>query len=166
LRTWKTCQSLSRKLRLGVTFEINAVAHLDYHELVRKNLSPIVAYPGPRPTPDMIFTQYLHSAAIIGKETAVTNFSHYGDIDCDGDGTVDGVDELIEAARAESNIERQKALYALAQLQVMLDLPVYPLRVLAAVQARQPWVDLGHPPYEGSYINGYAYTELTRILKH
>ena len=151
---------------VGVTFEINAVAHTEYHALIRQDLSPIVVYPGPRPTPDMIFTQYIHSSAIVGKETTITNFSHYGDVDCDGDGTIDSVDEYIELARSEVNTDRQKALYAIAQLQVSLDLPVFPLRVLAAVQARQPWVDLGHIPYEGSYINGYAYTELTRILKH
>ncbi len=151
---------------IGVTFEINAIAHTEYHALIRENLSPIVAYPGPRPTPDMIFTQYIHSASIVGKDTAITNFSHYGDVDCDGDGTIDSVDEYIELARSEVNTERQKALYAIAQLQVLLDLPVYPLRVMAAVQARQTWVDLGHIPYEGSYINGYAYTDQTRILKH
>jgi len=151
---------------IGVSLEINAVAHTEYHALIRQDLSPVVVYPGPRPTPDMIFTQYIHSDAIVGKETAITNFSHYGDVDCDGDGTVDSVDEYVELARSEVNTERQKALYAIAQLQTLLDLPVYPLRVLAAVQARQTWVDLGHVPYEGSYINGYAYTELTQILKH
>lgn len=152
--------------KVGVTFEINAVAHNEYHSLIRQDLSPIVCYPGPRPTPDMIFTQYLHSSSSIGKPTAVTNFSHYGDIDCDGDGVIESVDTYIDEARKELNPERQKALYAIAQLQVLLDLPVFPLRVLAAVQARQRWVDLGHVPYEGSYINGYAYTEQTRILKH
>lgn len=114
----------------------------------------------------MVFTQYLHSNAVVGKETAITNFSHYGDVDCDGDGTIDGVDEYIEKARVEMNPERQKALYAIAQLQVLLDLPIYPIHSMAVTQARNSWVDLGHEPYEQSWINGYAYTEKTRILKH
>jgi len=152
--------------KVGVTFDIEPVAHTEYHALIRQDLSPIVCYPGPRATPDMIFTQYLHSNAVVGKDTAITNFSHYGDVDCDQDGTIDGVDEYIEKARVEMNLERQKALYAVAQLQVLLDLPIYPLRVLAAVQARNSWVDLGHEPYQQSWINGYAYTEKTRILKH
>lgn len=152
--------------KIGVTFNIQAVAHSEFHALIRKDLNPIVCYPGPRPTPDMILTQYLHSNSIVGKKTAVTNFSHYGDLDLDGDGINDSIDDFIDRARVELDPEKQKGLYAQAQIKILKDLPVYPLRVMAAVQARQKWVDLGHEPYEGSYINGYAYTELTRILKH
>lgn len=151
---------------IGVTFEIQTAAHNEYQDLIRQDLNPIVGYPGPRPTPHMILSQYLHSASIVGKETAVTNFSHYGDVDADGDGTIDSIDELIERAATATTVEEQVELYRQAQIQVMEDLPVIPLRVLAAVQARQPWVDLGHVPYEGSYMNGYTYTELTRILAH
>lgn len=151
---------------IGVTFEIQTAAHNEYQDLIRQDLNPIVGYPGPRPTPHMILSQYLHSASIVGKESAVTNFSHYGDVDADGDGTIDSIDELIERAATATTVEEQVELYRQAQIQVMEDLPVIPLRVLAAVQARQPWVDLGHVPYEGSYMNGYTYTELTRILAH
>lgn len=151
---------------IGVTFDIQTAAHNEYQDLIRQDLSPIVGYPGPRPTPHMILSQYLHSDSIVGKETAVTNFSHYGDVDADGDGEIDSIDALIDEAVTATSVERQLELYRQAQIEVMEDLPVIPLRVLAAVQARQPWVDLGHEPYEGSYMNGYTYTELTRILAH
>lgn len=150
--------------KIGVTFQIRTVAHGEYHAQIREQESPIVAYPGPRATPDMIFMQYLHSSAAIGSPTAVTNFSHYGTLDANGDGSIDGIDALVEAARASMDVDEQLELYRQAQIQVMRDLPVFPLRVIAGVQARAEYVDLGHPPYQGAYINGYAYTEGTQLL--
>lgn len=151
---------------VGITFQIQTYAHNEYQALIRQNLSPIVGYPGARATPHMILFQYLHSDSIVTKATGITNFSHYGDVDADGDGAIDSIDDLIIGALTALQQEEQLALYAEAQRQVLEDLPVIPLRVLAAVRARQAWVDLGYPPYEGSYMNGYAYTELTRILSH
>lgn len=151
---------------VGVTFDIQTYAHNEYQALIRQDLSPIVGYPGARATPHMILFQYLHSNSIMTKDTGITNFSHYGDVDADGDGTIDSIDDLIIGALTSLDPDPQREMYARAQIQMMEDLPVIPLRVLAAVRARQSWVDLGYPPYEGSYMNGYAYNELTRILQH
>lgn len=151
---------------VGVTFNIQTYAHNEYQALIRQDLSPIVGYPGARATPHMILFQYLHSRSIVTKDTGITNFSHYGDVDADGDGTIDSIDDLITGALTSLDPDTRREMYARAQIQIMEDLPVIPLRVLAAVRARQSWVDLGYPPYEGSYMNGYAYNERTRILQH
>jgi peptide/nickel transport system substrate-binding protein len=67
----------------------------------------------------------------------VTNFSHYGE-------AIPGVDDLIDAARVEPDIEKQKALWVEAQKKIMTDLPAYPLRVVYLLFARKANIDLGY----------------------
>jgi peptide/nickel transport system substrate-binding protein len=112
-------------------------------------------------------TQFFHSVSIVGKKTAITNFSHYGEVDVNGDGNVtdNSIDDLIDKARYEMDLEAQKKLYAEAQMRLLRDLPAVPVRNQHYVFARHPYIDLGYKPMH-SMIYGYHLTEKTRILKH
>jgi len=151
--------------KIGVNLDIELVDHSTYHAYIRKNRNDVVSYFGDRaPVADSYLTQWYHSDSIVGRNTAITNFSHYGEVDANGDGLVDSIDWLIEEARKEINQERQKKLYAMAQLQLLRDIPAYPIGELQKVLVRQPWVDLG-VKFTGTMPYVYP-LEKARILKH
>ena len=109
--------------KIGVDLKLVVVDHSTYHSRIREDANPVVIY-GAYRTPliaDIYLTQFYASASIVGKDTAITNFSHLGEVDADGDGVIDGIDNLIETARAEPDPEKQKVLYAQAQ-QLILSL--------------------------------------------
>jgi peptide/nickel transport system substrate-binding protein len=150
---------------LGVNLEIKVVDHTTFHANIRKDMNDVVVYyAGRAPVADSYLTQYYYSKAIIGKPTAVTNFSHFGDVDADGDGKIDNVDALIEGARKEMNREKQRQLYYEAQLQILKSVPSKPLHELTKVLVRHNWFDPG-VEIKGSMIFGYP-LEKARILKH
>ena len=148
--------------KIGVDMELTVVEHSAFHDLIRQNVNPVVIYNASRvPIADSYLTQFYHSASAVGKPTAVTNFSHYGEV-------IPGVDEFIELARTEANPEVQKALYAAAQRIIMADLPAYPLFMGISIRARQPYVSF---PYitDHKYENlwgAYIFDETTTILQH
>lgn len=158
--------------KVGVDLKIEVVDHPTYHKLIREDANPIVLYAaGRRPIADVYLTQWYHSDSIVTKPTGVTNFSHYGDVDADGDGKVDSIDSLIEEARFELNPEKQKELYAKAQKQLMENMAAYQIMVRGWVLVRQPYVKLenGFIQEGGGFNNlyeGYIFNENTRILKH
>jgi len=120
--------------RIGVDLEMDVITHGAYHTQIRKDANPIVLYICARfPTADPILTQFFHSNAIVGKPTAITNFSHY-----------DKIDDLIERARRETNLEVQKGLWADAQRKILEDAVAYPLCTTKFVFARKSKVDLGY----------------------
>jgi len=154
--------------RVGVNIELETVDHTTYHAKIRKDLSPLVLYSATRtPIAGVYLTQWYHSDSIVGKKTAITNFSHYGEVDVDGDGdlTDNNIDSLIDQAATEVDPEKQKLLYAEAQLRLLKDLPAIPIRIYYNVFVRQPYIDLGYKPLQ-TMCYGYHLTEKTRILKH
>jgi len=154
--------------RVGVNIELETVDHTTYHSKIRKDLSPLVLYSATRtPIAGVYLTQWYHSASIVGKKTAITNFSHYGEVDVDGDGdlTDNNIDRFIDQAAYEMDPEKQRRLYAEAQLQLLKDIPAIPIRVYRIIPVRQPYIDLGHKPIQ-TMSYGYHLTEKTRILKH
>lgn len=149
---------------LGVDLEITVVDHTTFHANIRKDMNDVVIYyAGRPPVADSWLTQFYYSKSIIGKPGAITNFSHYGDVDADGDGKIDSIDSLIEEARGELNPERQKKLYYDAQLQLLKHVPSKPLHELTKVFARHNWFDPG-VEIKGSMIFGYP-LEKARLLK-
>lgn len=158
--------------KIGVKLNIEVVDHSTYHSLIREDANPIVLYAaGRRPIADVYLTQWYHSDSIVTKSTGVTNFSHYGEVDADGDGEVDSIDDLIEEARFELNPEKQKDLYAQAQKQLMEHMAAYQILVRGWVLVRQPYVRLasGFIQKDGGFNNlyeGYIFDENTRILEH
>jgi peptide/nickel transport system substrate-binding protein len=154
--------------RVGVIVEFETVDHATYHSKIRKDLSPLVWYNAARgPIAGVYLYQWYHSAAIVGKKTGITNFSHYGEVDVDGDGdlTDNNVDRFINQAAYEMDPKERKRLYAEAQLQILRDLPTIQVRLANRVIVRQPYIDLGYEP-KHTLIYAHHITEKTRILKH
>jgi len=94
--------------------------------------------------------QFYHSSAIIGRPTAITNFSHFT-----------GADAEIEAARFETDAERQKQLWATVQKKIMEQAMAIPLFTRAYAMARSTRLDMGHEQKSWSF---YTFTHKSRIL--
>jgi peptide/nickel transport system substrate-binding protein len=159
-------QELWRKV--GVNLQFETVDHATYHSKIRKDQNPLVWYNATRPPIAGVYlTQWWHSASIVGKKTAITNFSHYGEVDADGDGDVkdNNIDRFVDQAAIEMDPEKQKKLYAEAQMQILRDLPSLSVRLFTFPFARQPYIDLGYKP-KHTMIYLYHITEKTAILKH
>ncbi len=137
---------------VGITLELEPVEHATWHQMIRQDLSPLVTYGAARfPVADVYLTQFFHSDAIIGKPTAVTNFSH-----------CDVADEQIEAARVETDPERQIELWEEAQRLIIEAVCAIPLTETAGVWARRENLDWGHD-FRGSMSLGPLVTELTHF---
>jgi peptide/nickel transport system substrate-binding protein len=120
--------------RVGIYLKMDVLTHTAFHQQIRKDLNPLVLYICARfPTADPILTQFYHSRSIVGTPSAITNFSHYNQID-----------HLIEKARVEADPKRQKALWAQAQKKIIEDAAVLPLCITKFVFARKTYVDLGY----------------------
>jgi len=157
LNPWLIVQEQLRAV--GINLELIVVEHSVFHEKSRGDENSLTDYACNRvPLADVFLTQFFHSDSIVGKDTAVTNFSHYGDV-------LDSIDEEIEAARATTDLEEQRLLYQTAQMKLLRDIPSIPCFVRGAVLVRQPYVDLGYE-LEATLLYGYAVTENTRILEH
>ena len=126
LRTGELVQAQLKKI--GITFEIQMVDHPTMHKMIRNDVNPLIPYGCARfPVADVLLTQFYHSKSIIGKPTGVTNFSHYGEV-------IPGVDDLIDAARVEPDIEKQKALWIAAQQKIIRPAGLSAARGLPAVR--------------------------------
>lgn len=129
---------------IGVELELTFMDNTSYQAQVRADVGDIVFFPGMRPLPTIILEQYFHSKAIVGKPTAVTNFSHYGDVDADGDGVIDSIDGLFDLVVASRDISEQKMLLRDAQLQLLEHLPAFPVYLVSVLSIFQPNVELGY----------------------
>src|SRR5690606_22649456 len=105
----------------------------------------IVAYNVMRPTADVFLTQFFLSASIVNVGTNPSlNFSHLGAVDADGDGEVDSVDDLIERARVETDVQEQVRLWQEAQLLANEWAVMWPGFVFNFVAARGENVEWGY----------------------
>ena len=138
--------------RVGVNIELRVVDHPTYHRLIRENVAPVVIYGAYRYplTGRLYFDQFYHSSAIVGRPTAITNFSHFA-----------GADAEIEAARFETDPEKQKQLWMTVQRKIMEEAMAVPLFTRAYAMARSPKLDLGHEQKSWSF---YTFSPRTRIL--
>ncbi|WP_163264794.1 ABC transporter substrate-binding protein [Chelativorans alearense] len=152
LTTMEAVQALLREA--DINLEIETVEHATFHEQIRKDLSQVTHYAAARfPVADVYLSQFFHSDAIVGKPTAVANFSH-----------CDVADEEIAAARAETDDEKQLELWAEAQRKIMDEVCAVPL-----VQSLQLWawkdtLDLG-VEVNGSLNLSPPVTEAARFVE-
>lgn len=147
--------------QVGIKFDLKVVDHPTYHKLIRQDKNPLVVYGAVRlPIASTILTQFYAKSSIVGTETAVTNFSHYGEV-------IPGIDEYLEKAEATTNLEVKKYYFALAQLQILEDMPAVPISLNRAALCYQKWVDLGFDTenYESLYYT-MEISEKTKLLKH
>ncbi len=159
LEPMKIVQEQWRKI--GVTFNLKVVDHPTYHKLIREDVNPVVIYGGVRlPVASSLLTEFYSKDAIVGKPTAITNFSHYGEV-------IPGIDEYLQKAAATTNLAERKKFFMLAEQKINKDLPAYPLFLNRVAMTRQKWVDLGYDtnPYETLYYV-IEVTEKTKLLKH
>ena len=120
--------------RVGINLKMDVITHTAYHEQIRKDVNPLVLYVAARfPTADPILTQFYYSKSIVGTPTAITNFSHYNKID-----------DLIDKARVEIDLKKQKELWAEAQKKISEDAAALPLCITKFVFSRKTYVDLGY----------------------
>jgi peptide/nickel transport system substrate-binding protein len=151
----KITEGLQAQLQqAGITLDMQPVDHPTWHQQIRKDLSPIVMYQAFRfPVADSYLTLFFHSSATIGMPTAVTNFSH-----------CDVADKEIEAARSESDLAKQKALWKTAQEKIAEALCGVPFSESLQVWAWSDALDLGYDMV-GSLNLVPDLTEKSRFIK-
>ncbi len=150
--------------KIGINLKISVVDHSTFHTRIRQNLNPVVVYLSMRPDANIILTQYFHSASIVatGKKP-ITNFSHLGGVDANGDGTVDSIDNLIENASKESDPKKQVEIWKEAQKKILQYTAAYPVVTLGYLFASKSYVDWGYKPV--NLTDGLRATENTQLLK-
>ena len=120
----------------------------------RKDLSPVTLYQAARfPVADVYLTQFFYGKSTVGTPTAITNFSHCSI-----------ADREIEAARAEPNADKQKAIWRTAQEKLLAEDCAVPLVESLVVWAWRDTLDLGYT-MTGSLNLGPQITEKTRFVK-
>jgi peptide/nickel transport system substrate-binding protein len=151
----KPYESLRDQLaQIGIQLEIEVVDHPTMHKLIREDVNPIVFYIAWRPNADVYLTRFFHSDSIVVTGAKPdTNFSHY-----------DQIDNLIEAARLETDPGMQIELWKHAQIKVLEDTAAYPLFYLSLIHARRVWVDYGHEIAVSMALYPQI-TEKTRIVE-
>ncbi|MDJ1637404.1 polyamine ABC transporter substrate-binding protein (plasmid) [Agrobacterium tumefaciens] len=134
----------------GITLTLQPVEHATWHQMIRKDLSPIVLYGAARfPIADYYLTQFYHSNSEIGKPTAVVNFSH-----------CNVADEQIEAARTEVDPAKQIELWKEAQKLIVGNVCAIPLTENLGAWARKSKLNWGFE-MKGSMPSAPLITEQT-----
>jgi peptide/nickel transport system substrate-binding protein len=117
----------------NINLEITQVEHATFHAQIREDLSQLVHYSAARfPIADVYLTQFFYGPSTVGTPTAVTNFSH-----------CDVADAEIEAARTETDRERQLELWATAQQKIMEEVCGVPVYQNLQLWAWKDTLDLG-----------------------
>lgn len=134
-----TMEAVQAQLReAGIELNIVPVEHSTFHEQIRKDLSQVTHYRALRfPVADVYLSQFFHSSATVNTPTGVTNFSHCA-----------AADEQIDAAKTETDPDRQLELWAEAQVNIMEEVCAIPL-----YQSQQIWV-WNHSLDLGLEVNG------------
>ncbi len=134
----------------GITVTLQPVEHATWHQLIRKDLNPVVPYGAARfPIADVYLTQFFHSSSSVGTPSAVTNFSH-----------CNVADKQIEAARVERDPQRRAELWKEAQRLIIAAVCAIPSNEGAQVWVRNEKVDWGFP-LKASMSLGPLVTERT-----
>jgi peptide/nickel transport system substrate-binding protein len=131
LRPIESIQAQLKKV--GIILNLKIVDHSTFHSLIRKDASQMVHYMAWRPTADEFLTRYYHSiSTVVTGSKPDTNFSHF-----------QLVDELIDTARQQTDLQKQIELWKLVQLKVLEELPAFPLFIKKFTLARGEYVDYG-----------------------
>jgi peptide/nickel transport system substrate-binding protein len=148
LATMQVLQSQLKKA--GIDLQVEVVDHQSWHAQIRKDESGLVYYAAARfPVADVFLRQFFHSDSIVGKPTAVTNFSHCSDVDAE-----------IDAAAVEPDVAKQKELWKTAQKKIIDEVCAVPLFEGLQVWARKSNVDWGYE-MKGAIHLGPVLTEMT-----
>jgi peptide/nickel transport system substrate-binding protein len=153
--------------RAGIDMKVKVVEHSSFHSMIRQDASPLVYYACWRPNVDVFLTRFYHSdSSVVSGKKPDTNFSHYGQVDANGDGKIDSIDQLIDAARWELDAKKQIKLWEDAQIQVLKDVAVLPSIRLKYDFPMKSYIDLGYPLEFSWETYSPPITEKTRVLEH
>lgn len=138
--------------KAGINLDLQIVEHATFHQMIRKDLSPIVFYSAARfPVADVYLSQFYDSHATVNTPTAITNFSH-----------CKVADKEIEAARTEPDDAKQIALWQKAQKEIVADVCAVPLIETLQAWVRSDKLDYGYD-LKGSLSLGPLITEKTHF---
>jgi peptide/nickel transport system substrate-binding protein len=151
----KPYESMQAQLAaVGINLTVNIVDHATMHAQIREDVNPLIVYVAFRPNADAYLTRFYHSDSIIVTGAKPdTNFSHY-----------DQIDDLIVAARGQTDPEQQIALWKEAQTKILEDMVSHTLMYSNQVYARSSKVDFGHPLTAVLNLNPQI-TEQTQIVE-
>ncbi|WP_321936283.1 ABC transporter substrate-binding protein [Paraburkholderia sp. J8-2] len=146
-----TAQLLQGQLEeSGINVQLQPVEHTSWHQMIRKDLSPVVIYGAARfPVADIFLTQFYHSSSIVGTPGAVTNFSH-----------CNVADKQIDEARTEADPAKQVALWQEAQRLIIQNVCAIPLTETSQVWVHNKKLNWGFD-LKGSMSLGPLVTEQT-----
>lgn len=140
--------------KVGITLDMQVVDHPTYHEMIRDDLSGAIFYGAARfPIADTYLTEFYHSDAIVGKPTAITNFSH-----------CDVADDAINTAKTEGDADAQLAAWSEAQQLIHEQICSVPLFNLRQVWLRSAKLDYGYD-LEGEMNLAPRITEMTELTE-
>jgi ABC-type dipeptide transport system, periplasmic component len=129
--------------QVGINVNLQVQDHATYHANIREDKGTIVELSTAiAPTAPAVINEFLSEAAAVGKPSALRNFSHYGEIG-------GNVDDLVLQAVGETDTAKQMELLKEAQLQILRDVPVFPLQTAPLVSVMQGDIDLGYEPISG-----------------
>lgn len=139
---------------VGIKVELKPVEHATYHQMIRKDLSPMVIYSAARfPVADVYLTQFFYGPSQIGAPGQVTNFSH-----CKAG------DAEIAAAKTETDQTKQIELWKTAQKKIMESVCSVPLVESRLSWARRATLDWGYD-LKGAMATGPLLTENTHFTE-
>lgn len=129
--------------QVGIEVNLQVQDHASYHANIREDKGTIVELSTAiAPTAPAVINEFLSEAAAVGKPSALRNFSHYGEVG-------GNVDDLVAQAVAEPDTAKQMELLTEAQLQILRDVPVFPLQTAPLLSVMQGDIDLGYTPVSG-----------------
>lgn len=125
--------------KAGIDVVLKVVDHPTFHRMIRQDASPLVIYNADRypKTAQVYYDQFYAGPASIGKPTAITNFSHYGE-------AMPGIDDLLDRARHAASADEAVKAWVAAQHKIAEDVPSIPLYDLKAAVGRAATLDLGY----------------------
>ena len=139
---------------VGINVELKPVEHATYHQMIRKDLSPMVIYSAARfPVADVYLTQFFYGPSQIGAPGQVTNFSHCEAGDAD-----------IKAAKVETDQATQVAMWQSAQKKIMGNVCSIPLVESRLIWVRNDNLDWGYD-FKGAMGLGPVITENTHFTE-
>lgn len=124
---------------IGVDMAIRTIDHTTYHSEKNKNVNAVVLQSSTfAPVETQIPLAYFHSSGVVKSDgQGLNNYSHYGVL---GGG---GVDDLLDKAQTESDLQRRREIIRQAELKILADMPAFTICTLSFVFARNPRLSLG-----------------------
>lgn len=125
--------------QIGVDMSIRTIDHTTYHAEKDKDINAIVLHSATHaPVSTQIPVAYYRGSAVVKPDgKGNQNYSHYGVLGGPG------VDDLIDKALQEPNLQKQQEIIRQAELKILTDMPAFTICTLSFFYARSPRLNLG-----------------------